>query len=101
MQMTERELHRSNALFSINESADPDPNVTLQREKHSRKQRCGMLGTEQGMQIDRSDEHSANAETSIQQSRESASKATIKRESQLKKHFLHSFSTEDGMQRVF
>jgi hypothetical protein len=79
MQIDERDEHSPNAEPSIDESLQPDSNVTLESDLHSLKHRLSSFSTEEGMQIDESDEQHENADSSIAQSREPGSKITFER----------------------
>jgi hypothetical protein len=61
MQIDESDEHSGNAYSSIDESLEPDSNVTVERDPQSLKHCLPRFSTEEGMQIDESDEHSENA----------------------------------------
>jgi hypothetical protein len=77
MQIDESDEHKKNADLSMDESFEPDANVTVERDLHSRKQNVPSFSTEEGMQIDESDEHSQNVAVSIEDSFEPNSKITV------------------------
>jgi hypothetical protein len=56
MQMDEM-FEDQNALTPMNESFEPDSNVTAESTSHARKQESPSFVTLEGMQIDESDEH--------------------------------------------
>jgi hypothetical protein len=60
MQIDESDEHSWNAASAINESWEPDSNVTVERDPHPEKQPMPRLSTEEGMQIDERNEHSQN-----------------------------------------
>jgi hypothetical protein len=49
MQIDESDGHEENAYSSIEESWEPDSNVTVERDLHSLKQSLPSLSTEEGM----------------------------------------------------
>jgi hypothetical protein len=69
----------------MNESLEPDSNVTVERDAHFAKQCLPIRSTVEGMQIDVSDEQFENAEWSIHESFGPDSNATVDREEQLPK----------------
>jgi hypothetical protein len=56
MQIDESDEQDQKADSSIDESREPDSNVTLERDLHPWKQYLPSFSTEEGMQIDESDE---------------------------------------------
>jgi hypothetical protein len=55
MQIDESDEQYKNADSSMNESLEPDSNVTAERDLHPWKQSGPSLSTEDGMQMDESD----------------------------------------------
>jgi hypothetical protein len=82
MQNDESDEHSQNANSAIDESWEPDSNVTVERDPHSKKQFSPVLSIEEGMQIDESDEHVQNADSAIDESWEPDSNVTVKRDLQ-------------------
>jgi hypothetical protein len=80
MQIDESDEQLQNADSSIDESFEPDANVTVERDLHSEKDHPPSVSTEEGMQMDESDEHLENAEFSIDESFESDSNVTVERD---------------------
>jgi hypothetical protein len=97
MQIDESDEHPENTSGSIDESLEPDSNVTVERDSHAEKQLLESLSTEAGMQIDES-EQSQNADSSINKSLEPDSNVAVERDRHPPKHPGQSFSTEEGMQ---
>jgi hypothetical protein len=56
MQIDESDEQDKKADSSIDESFEPDSNVTVERDSHPEKQLLPSFSTEEGMQIDESDE---------------------------------------------
>jgi hypothetical protein len=86
MQIDETDEQDRNADSSMDESLEPDSNVTLERELHLSKQCLPSLSTDEGMQIDESDEQQQNTPSSTTRSRESVSKITVEIVSHSEKH---------------
>jgi hypothetical protein len=80
MQIDESDEQCKNTSASINESREPDSNVIVERDLHSRKQPPQSFSTEEGIQIDESDEHSRNAKTPIHETLEPDSNVTVERD---------------------
>jgi hypothetical protein len=68
MQIDESDEQPRNAESAIDESFEPDSNVTLERDSHSQKHLSPSISTEEGMIIDESDEEEANANSAIDES---------------------------------
>jgi hypothetical protein len=81
MQIDESDEQYRNADSSMDESLEPDSNVTVERESHSEKQVLPRLSTDEGMQIDESDEQFQNEDSSMDDSLEPDSNVTVERES--------------------
>jgi hypothetical protein len=64
MQIDERDEHREKAQFPMDESREPDSNVTVERAEHSAKHFVSIRSTRNGMQIEESDEHLQNVQLS-------------------------------------
>jgi hypothetical protein len=77
MQIDESDEQYENEDSSIDESLEPDSNVTVERDSHREKHCLPSFSTDEGMQIDESDEQYENADSSIEQRRESDSKITF------------------------
>jgi hypothetical protein len=77
MQIDESDEQKKNARSLIDESCEPDSNVTVEREWHMEKQCPPSFSTEEGMQIDESDVQHMNAASPIEQSPEPDSKITF------------------------
>jgi hypothetical protein len=58
MQIDERDEQSKNTSSSINESREPDSNVTVERDSQPAKAISPRVSTAEGMQIDKSDEQS-------------------------------------------
>jgi hypothetical protein len=56
MQNDESDEQNQNADLAIDESFEPDSNVTLERDLHPSKHFLPSISTEEGMKIDESDE---------------------------------------------
>jgi hypothetical protein len=56
MQIEESDEHSQNARASMDESFEPDSNVTVERDSQSEKHSSPSCSTEEGMHIDESDE---------------------------------------------
>jgi hypothetical protein len=82
----------------MNESREPDSNVTVERDVQSAKHPVPSFLTEDGMQSDESDPQPRNTRYPIFRSREPDSNVTVESDSHLAKHFAPSLSTEEGMQ---
>jgi hypothetical protein len=54
--MDESDEQQQNAFSSIDDSFEPDSNVTVERDSHSEKDSFPSFSTEEGIQIDESDE---------------------------------------------
>jgi hypothetical protein len=80
MQIDESDEHKENADSPIDESLEPDLNVTVERDLHSKKHIVPSFSTEEGMQIDESDGQDENADFSIDKSLEPDSNVTVERE---------------------
>jgi hypothetical protein len=61
IQIDERDEHLAKTPLALHESLEPESNVTVERDRHSLKQKPQSFSTEEGMQMDGSAEHSANA----------------------------------------
>jgi hypothetical protein len=85
MQIDERDEHWTNADTSIDESLEPEPNVTVERDPHRKKHALPSVLTEERREIDESDEQSANASAPIDESSEPDSNLTVDRDLQSKK----------------
>jgi hypothetical protein len=57
MEIDERDGHSANTLSSIQESLEPDANMTVEREEHPPKHCLQIRSTDDGIEIDESDEH--------------------------------------------
>jgi hypothetical protein len=57
MQIDESDEQQANGELAIDESLEPDSNVTNERDLHPEKQPRPTVSTEEGMQIDESHEH--------------------------------------------
>jgi hypothetical protein len=82
MKKNESDEQEANAFVSIDESAEPDSNVMVERDWHTSKHSLPRVSTEEGMQIDESDEQQANVFVSIDESLEPDSNVTVERDSQ-------------------
>jgi hypothetical protein len=98
MQIDESDEQCQNADSSMNESLEPDSNVTVKMDSDSQKQCLPRLSTDEGMQIDDSEEHQQNADSLMEESLEPDSNVTVERDSHFRKQFLQSLSTDEGMQ---
>jgi hypothetical protein len=56
MKIDESDEQKENADSAIDESFEPDSNVTIERDSHPKKQDLPSILTEEGMKIDESDE---------------------------------------------
>jgi hypothetical protein len=56
MEIDERDEQQQKADCSMDESFEPDSNVTVRRDEHAEKQESPSVSTEEGMQIDESEE---------------------------------------------
>jgi hypothetical protein len=92
MQIDESDEQPENADSAIDESLEPDSNVTVERDLHLEKHHLPRLSTEEGMKIDESDEHQANADSPIDKSLEADSKITVEIVRHSKKHPISSRS---------
>lgn len=86
-----------NAYSPISESAEPDSNVTVERDRHSRKQAHWSSWTERGTQIETSVQHLENAERSINARVELGSNVTTDMDGLPKKHSSPSLATDEGI----
>jgi hypothetical protein len=77
MQIDESDAQSENAFSSIDESLEPDSNVTAERERQSPKHSLPRLSRREGRQIDESDEQKENANFPTEQSLEPDSKITV------------------------
>jgi hypothetical protein len=77
MQIDESDEQQANADSLIDESFEPDSNVTVERDLQAERHLLPSFSTDEGMQIDESDEQSQNANSSIDESREPDSKNTF------------------------
>jgi hypothetical protein len=82
MQIDESDEHPENADSSIDESLEPDSNVTVERDSHPQKHLKSSLSTEDGMQIDESDGQYKNEDSAIDESLEPNSNVIVERDLQ-------------------
>jgi hypothetical protein len=68
MQIDESDEQFQNADLSMDESLEPDSNVTVERHLHFWNDSLPSVSTEEGMQIDESDEQEKNADSPIDES---------------------------------
>jgi hypothetical protein len=80
MQIDESDEQPENADGSIDESCEPNSNVTVERDSHRKKHCLPSFPTDAGMQIDESDEQERNARASIDESLEPDSNVTVERD---------------------
>jgi hypothetical protein len=98
MQIDESDVQFENADSWMDESLDPDSNVTVERDPQLSKQCLPSRSTDEGMQMDERDEQYENANPSMDESLEPDSNVTVDRDLHSEKQFLPSLSTDEGMQ---
>jgi hypothetical protein len=82
MQIDESDEQYENADPSIDDSLEPDSNVTVERDSHTQKHPLPSFSTDEGMQIDESDEQCENDSSPIDESIEPDSNVTVERDLQ-------------------
>jgi hypothetical protein len=70
--------HLENAEFPMNESLEPDSNVTAESEEQFSKQCSAIISREEGMQIDHSAEQQENALGPMNEGAERDSNVTVR-----------------------
>jgi hypothetical protein len=98
IQIDESDEQSENVDFPIEESREPDSNVTVERDLHRAKHCLPSVSTEKGMQIDESDEQFENVDSPIDESREPDSNVTVERDLHPAKHCVPSVWREEGIQ---
>jgi hypothetical protein len=83
MQIDESDEQEKNDNSAIDESLEPDSNVTVERELHPEKHPVPRLSTQEGMQINESDKQKENDISAIEESLEPDSNVTVERDSHL------------------
>jgi hypothetical protein len=96
MRIDESEAQSRNKHSPTNERREPEPNVTIERERQSTKHRRPSLLTDEGIWTDESNGHWANAASSSEYSSKPDSNVTVKRDSHCEKEPSPMHSTSAG-----
>jgi hypothetical protein len=81
MQIDESDEQPWKADLPIDETLQPDSNVTIERDSHPAKQAVRRFSTDEGMQIDESDEQLWKADAPIHETLQPDSNVTAERDS--------------------